>query len=169
LRKMLRCDDTNGVIESLKSAKEGYDNRPIQDPVLMLMAAITNKIDEPEDILPMSGFTYHPYQIFLFSEKLLHTSTISEIDGILTEMRNAEAFLEELVRLEIGGIKKNNNLYLMLRGAGFENLDEYLMAAGAFDLDDKDMDAHQFYVRGLLKTKRDKIDETINDFTHAIP
>jgi hypothetical protein len=64
--------DPADVVEALMTSKEDYDNRPIKDPVLTLVNAAIEHIDEPFNILPMSGFSRHDYQIFLFSEMLLN-------------------------------------------------------------------------------------------------
>ncbi len=167
-RTILWGKDMDDVISKLNEAREEYDSRPIRDTTLILVDAILNHIDEPENILPMVGLSHHSYQIFLFSKKLLASGGPAETDDIIAEMKKAEEYLNELGLLEVGGIKEYPELYLKLREAGMDNLDEFLMYYDKFDLDNEDMDVRQFYLRGIINGKKGRIDDAIRDFTTAI-
>jgi tetratricopeptide (TPR) repeat protein len=167
-REILWGENVDDVAASLESARGEYVDRPIKDPVLMLVDAILNKKDDPCNLLPMAGFTVHMYQLFMFSEKLLYASGPRNTDEIISEMRQAEAYLGELGILGIEGIKKHADTYWMLRGAGMESLDEYLIHNDKFDLDDADMDARHFFFRGMRHFQKERIDEAIIDFTSSL-
>lgn len=167
-RKILWGDDIEGVIKQLDVAKDDYEKNGLHDPTLVLVNAIINKIDEPENVLPLAGLSLHTYQEFLFREKLLAANTPADADEIIAEMRSAEEHLNDLGKLEFGGIKKYPEQYTMLRTAGMHNLDEFLMLNDTFDLDDEDMTAKQFCLRGFIRTTKGKYEEAIIDFTHAI-
>ncbi len=167
-RSLLWEKDMDDIITKLEEAREEYDSRPIHDPTLMLMDAIFRHIDEPENILPMAGFSHHTYQIFLFSEKLLSSEDLSEIEKIIAEMKRAEEHLNDLGLLSMGGIRSYPDLYRELRDAGFEYLDEFLMHNDKFDLDDEDMDVRQFFLRGILNARNGNKDDAIRDFSSAL-
>lgn len=167
-REILWGDDIDAVMVSLQSARDEYESRPIKDPVLMLVDAILNQKDDPFNLLPMAGFTVHDYQLFIFSEKLLASSEPGQTDEVLSEMRLAEEHLGELGTLGIEGIRKNPELYEQLKEEGFDSLDEYLIHAGTFDLEDGDMDARQFYYRGRRRLEKEEYDNAIGDFTSSL-
>ena len=167
-RKILWGENMDAVISQLNETREEYEKRPIRDKTLILVDAIVRQIDEPENILPLAGLSHHTYQIFLFREKLLASNAPDEADKIIAEMRKAEEYLNELGRLEMGGTKKHPDLYLMLREAGLQNLDEYLMRNDTFDLADEEMDARQFLIRGFIRANKGRIDDGIRDLSEAI-
>lgn len=166
-RRILWGDDAESVIEELDGARDEYAHRPIRNTALMLVDAVLRQVDEPGNILPMVGLSHHTYQVFLF-HKLLDSSGPAELDDIMTEMKKAEESLDEIGRLGSGGIKKYPELYIKLREIGINRIDEFLMRAGTFDIDDEDMNAYQFYLRGAINAEDEKLDDAIRDFTSAI-
>jgi tetratricopeptide (TPR) repeat protein len=167
-RTILWGENMDAVISQLNETRKEYEKRPIRDKTLILVDAIVRQIDEPENILPLAGLSHHTYQIFLFREKLLASNAPDEADKIIAEMRTAEEYLNELGRLEMGGIRKHPDLYMMLHETGLQNLDEYLMRNDRFDLADEDMDARQFLVRGFIRANKGRIDDGIRDLSEAI-
>lgn len=167
-RKILWGASVEDVLSGLDEARDEYEHRPIRDTALFLADAALKQIDEPENILPMAGFSHHTYQIFLYREKLLRAFNPAEIDDIICEMARAEERLSDIGLLEFEGIKAHRDLYHALREEGLDSLDEFLMNEGTFDLDDEDMDARQLYLRGLRSGMAGKYDEAIRDLTAAI-
>ncbi|HPC43025.1 MAG TPA: tetratricopeptide repeat protein [Spirochaetota bacterium] len=167
-REILWNGDVETVMELLEKARGEYQSRPIRDPMLMLVNAVLNRIDDPFNLLPMAGFTVHEYQLYLFSEKLINAHGPEEMDRIMTEMRLTEDHLSEIGLLGIEGIKKNLESYLTLQALEMDYLDEYLINKEVFDLDEEDMDPGQFYLRGRHNLEKERFDEAIYDFSKAI-
>lgn len=167
-RQILWGNDLDRVVAELEKAGVEYGKREIRDPALILVNAIVNRIDEPENILPMAGLSLDTYQIFVFRHKLLEAHTAAGTDAIIEEMRIAEGRLDGINRLLGHGIKKNLELYHELVGAGLRNLDEFLMEHDRFDLDDDEMDARQFCIRGFFRAGREMFRESADDFGRAI-
>jgi len=167
-RKILWGENVEAVMSRLDEARNDYERDGLHDPTLVLVNAIINKIDEPENVLPLAGLSTHMYQEFLFRHKLLEANTPAEADDIIEEMRNAEEHLNDLGLLGLGGIRKYPELYRKLRDFGMHNLDEFLMLNNTFDLDDDEMDAHQLCLRGFIRSNKGMFDDAISDFTRAI-
>ena len=167
-RSILWGENIDEVIQALKDARTEFADRPIKDPSILLVNAILGQVDDPENILPMAGFSLHMYQEFMFSNILLASDGPAETDEIIEEMRTAEAHLNDLGLIGIGGIRKNPDLYRSLLEAGIRHLDEYLIANDAFDLDNSEMDGRQFCLRGFNRAGRGMIDEAISDLTEAL-
>lgn len=167
-RSILRGGSIDGAIQALKLARTEYEGRPIKDPTLLLVNAIINQADDPENILPMCGFSLHRYQEFMFRNVILASDGPEESDAIIVEMRKAEARLDDLGRIGTGGIRKYPDLYRSLIDGGMRHCDEYLIAIGAFDLDESEMDGRQFCLRGFDSAGKGMIDEAIHDLTEAL-
>ncbi len=167
-RSLLWEKDMDDIISKLEDAKIEFERRPIHDRTLILMDASLRHIDEPENILPMAGFSHHEYQIFVFREELLLSEDLNEIERIITEMKRAEEYLDDLGRLYIGGTKEYPDLYRKLRDAGLVFLDEFLLHNDKFELDDEDMDAQQFFLRGISNAKKRGMDNAIRDISTAL-
>lgn len=167
-RSILWGENIDEVIHALNDARKEYEDRPIKDPMLLLVYAVINHDDDPQNILPLAGFSLHMYQEFMFSTILLTSSGPAEADSIIEEMRKAESILNDLGLIGIGGIKKNSDLYRSLLEAGMHHLDEYLIANDTFDLDESEMDGRQLCLRGLHRAGRGMVDESIGDLTRAL-
>lgn len=167
-RDLLWGDDVEAVALSLDEARSAYLDRPIKDPVLVLVDAVLRHRDDPYNLLPVAGFTTHEYQLFMFSEKLLHTQGPTDTDAILAEMRLAEEHLLDIAVVRMRGIMSNPALYWKLREEGLECLDEFLITRGGFDLDDDDMDARQFFMRGTHYSRKGDSLSALRDLTACI-
>jgi regulator of sirC expression with transglutaminase-like and TPR domain len=167
-REMLWGNDVQQIVDSLEMERIKYGDRPIVDPMLLLVDAVLKKKDDPYNLLPMAGFSVHMYQLFMFSEKMLGSSGPREMDDIMAEMRLAEEYLGDLGKVGIEGIRNNPELYRKLLDAGFESLDEYLIHNEKFDMDEKEMDARQFYLRGKHHLAKERFDDAIADFSNSL-
>lgn len=164
---LLHGDDVDEILEALETSAREYEERPIKEPALILAEAALRGEGDPFDLLPMAGFCVHDYQIFMFERKLLGESSIERIDATIAEMKAAEKHLNDLGILGVQGIKKNPELYRMLINDGMHSLDEYLMINNVFDIGECDMDSWQFYIRGLINAKNNRLAEAVFDLSMA--